>query len=100
MKNILFSYLIFCTTILIGQEMNLSIIPSPQKIILPEISTQVAFGKAITIESNDLTNPKIKICVGLLTDDLNEQFELEINNSGKNLDRIRLDIVEKFFIFG
>jgi len=77
--------------------MNTNIIPVPQKIIMSELSSHFGFGKSIRIESNDLSNPKIKISVDLLEQELKNILGVEINNFDKeNNTQIKLEVVDTF----
>ncbi|MCP5062225.1 MAG: family 20 glycosylhydrolase [Ignavibacteriae bacterium] len=77
--------------------MNINIIPIPQKIIMPEFPTHFAFGKSITIKSNDLSNFKIKLSVNLLEKELKNILGVDIHNFDKeNNSQIKLELVDTF----
>ena len=94
MKIKIFIFLLFTSVNFSGQHMT-NIIPTPQKIILPKISTYFSLGEKVKIEINELSNNKLIISQNLLTDKLKNVFGINITNKeAKSI--IRLNIVSNF----
>lgn len=94
MKIKIFIFLLLTSINFIGQQM-INIIPTPQKIILPEIPTYFSLSENVKIEINEQSNNKLFISQNLLTDKLKNILGIHItNNQAKYI--IKLNIVNNF----
>ncbi len=98
MKTHLFIYLILIATNLIGQDMNIQIIPTPQKITMMEKTEPFIFPKEINISLNHSKTEKHKNIINHLSECIENKYSVKPNFTfdSKNTRQINLNLVNSF----
>lgn len=95
-KFILLAILLLYTSILNGQSMKIDIIPSPQKILIPDFAENFSIDEYLNITSNHFQNKDVQKSFRLLENELNSL--LGTNISKKDGCLIELNLIDDFLM--
>jgi hexosaminidase len=88
---------VILNTIIMSQQININIIPTPQNIIYPKIEKHFELDNFEIMGNNNFSNPKIKVSVDFLENELKNILGNETDKSDrKYTTQIKLEPVESF----